>query len=249
LQRLDDYILVSCRLPGEIRQIGTSITYLSPRKPQMLTKRECARRGGEFVLFDRSDYRAALGTLLPKARGGDALAQTYVGEIYAKGLGLPAPDPGAAAIWYRKAANQGNPTAQMALGSLYERGLGVPQNKAEALNLYRQALGIDEDRLEFRSQLDKERAELRREIAKRRQIAGELKRQKQSQPVERQLVSQALDAESRAEQLRLQAEAAQALRKNTALQAEVERLKKLELALKESSDLMFDTAQAVAATR
>jgi hypothetical protein len=26
LQRLDDYILVSCRVPGEIRQIGTRIT-------------------------------------------------------------------------------------------------------------------------------------------------------------------------------------------------------------------------------
>lgn len=173
---IDDYVLVDCKLPGQVRQLGTKMTYLAPRRPIKTTKRDCAIRGGEFVLFDRSDYSSALASLLPKARGGDPIAQTYVGEIYEKGLGLSAPDYNSAASWYRKAAEGNHAPAQTSLGSLYERGLGVPKDKARALDWYRKASGLTEDRLVFESALKAERERFRRELSVRNRTAESLQR-------------------------------------------------------------------------
>lgn len=172
---IDDLVLVDCLLPGQIRQLGTRMTFVAPRRHVKATKSDCAIRGGEFVLFDRSDYKTALATLMPKAQGGDPVAQTYVGEIFEKGLGLPAPDYAAAALWYRKAAESGHRPAQTNLGTLYERGLGVPKNKAEALNWYRKATGVTEDPLIFESKLKAERATFQRELALRKSLASSLR--------------------------------------------------------------------------
>lgn len=174
---LDDVTLVDCLLPGQIRQLGTRMTYLAPRKRVKTTKSDCGIRGGEFVLFDRSDYRTALQTLLPQARGGDPVAQTYVGEIFERGLGLPGPDYAAAAEWYRKAAEAGHRPAQTALGSLYERGLGVRPDKAAALDWYRRATGVTEDQLIFESRLKAEQAAFKREIELRNRVAASLQQQ------------------------------------------------------------------------
>ncbi len=172
---IDDLVLVDCLLPGQIRQLGTRMTFVAPRRHVKATKSDCAIRGGEIVLFDRSDYTTALATLMPKAQGGDPVAQTYVGEIFEKGLGLPAPDYAAAALWYRKAAESGHRPAQTNLGTLYERGLGVPKNKAEALNWYRKATGVIEDPLIFESKLKAERATFQRELALRKSLASSLR--------------------------------------------------------------------------
>lgn len=179
VRRIDDLLLVDCLLPGQIRQLGTQMTYLSPRRRVKTTKSDCGIRGGEFVLFERSNYQTALQTLLPQAQSGDVVAQTYVGEIYERGLGLPGPDYVTAAMWYRKAAESGHSPAQTNLGSLYERGLGVPKQKSTALNLYRQAIGAHEDRVIFESRLKVERAAFRREIALRNNIASSLRKQLQ----------------------------------------------------------------------
>jgi len=174
---VEDYVLVDCLLPGQIRRLGTSMTYLTARRSVKATQRDCAIRGGEYVLFDRSDYGSALQALLPKARAGDPVAQTYVGEIYEKGLGLSGPDYASAAEWYRKAANNDHAPAQISLGSLYERGLGVPNDKSEALNWYRQGSGLTQDRLIFESALKAERAAFNRELALRNQVAASLQQQ------------------------------------------------------------------------
>jgi hypothetical protein len=174
---VEDYVLVDCLLPGQIRQLGTSMTYLTARRSVKATQRDCAIRGGEYVLFDRSDYGSALQALLPKARAGDPVAQTYVGEIYEKGLGLAGPDYASAAEWYRKAANNDHAPAQISLGSLYERGLGVPNDKSEALNWYRQGSGLTQDKLIFESALKAERAAFNRELALRNQVAASLSQQ------------------------------------------------------------------------
>lgn len=175
-QGIDDYVLVDCKLPGQIRQLGTKMTYLAPRRPVKTTKNDCAIRGGEFVLFDRSDYSSALASLLPKARGGDPIAQTYVGEIYEKGLGLATPNYTEAANWYRKAAAANHSPAQTSLGSLYERGLGVSRDRAQALDWYRRSTGLTKDRLVFESELKAERERFRRELAVRNRTAESLKR-------------------------------------------------------------------------
>jgi hypothetical protein len=181
---IDDYVLVDCWLPGQLRRLGTRMTYLAPRRLIKTTKSDCGIRGGEFVLFDRSDYSTALATLLPKARAGDPVAQTYVGEIYEKGLGLAAPDYAVAANWYRKAAEQGYSPAQTRLGSMYERGLGVPSDRVRALNWYRKASGLDKDLRIWNSELEAERKRFRQELALRKRtiasLKSELRRTKQA---------------------------------------------------------------------
>ena len=135
-------MVVDCMLPGQVHQLGTGITYLAPRRAIKTTGSVCAIRGGEYVASDRANYATALKVWLPSAQGGDKVAQTYVGEIYEKGLGIT-PDYASAASWYQKAADQGYPRALINLGFLYEQGLGVPKDRVTALKLYRKAAGIE----------------------------------------------------------------------------------------------------------
>jgi hypothetical protein len=119
------------------------MTFLTPRRPIKTTAQDCEIRGGEYVAYDRADYRTALNVWLPQAQAGDKEAQTYAGEIYEKGLGL-SPDYVTAMAWYRKAAEQGHTRAQIDLGHLYEKGLGVEKDPAQALFWYRKASGLSE---------------------------------------------------------------------------------------------------------
>ena len=50
-------------------------------------------------------------------------------------------DDAEAAIWYRRAAEQGNTYAQTFLGHMYANGRGVPQDDAEAVRQYRPSAG------------------------------------------------------------------------------------------------------------
>ena len=50
--------------------------------------------------------------------------------MYEDGKGVPQ-DDAQAALWYRKAAEQGDAGAQFFLGSLYLDGHGVPQDDAQ----------------------------------------------------------------------------------------------------------------------
>jgi TPR repeat protein len=159
----NDLLVVDCLLPGQIRKLGQGLVYLSPRRPIKTTAGDCEIRGGEYVAYDRANYVTALKVWLPKAQEGDPVAQTYVGEIYEKGLGIEA-DYGIAARWYRKAAEQDNPRAQINLGYLYESGLGVPMDLTTAMNWYRKASGLRDGDLEYVSSVEV----ARREAAQRR---------------------------------------------------------------------------------
>lgn len=140
---------VSCLLPGQVRKLGGEITYLTPRRPAITSANDCQQRGGDYVQFDRAEYETALQVWLQEARNGDPRAQTFVGEIYARGLGTK-PDYDLARQWYLKAAEQNFPRAQVQLGLLYEKGLGVAQNRLTALNWYRKAAGVKDLRLAVR---------------------------------------------------------------------------------------------------
>ncbi|TAK53837.1 MAG: peptidase C14 caspase catalytic subunit p20 [Gammaproteobacteria bacterium] len=137
----DELFVIDCLLPGQIRQLGQRTTYLSPRRPVRTSARDCQIRGGEYVAWDRADLRSSLAVWLPAAKAGEVEAMTVVGEMFEKGLGVPA-DHAAAAQWYRKAADLGALRAQVNLGHLYEQGLGVPRDPAEALRWYRRAAGL-----------------------------------------------------------------------------------------------------------
>ncbi|HEY7771929.1 MAG TPA: caspase family protein [Marinagarivorans sp.] len=162
----EDLYVVDCKLPGQMMRLG-NMQYLAPRRATRTTAVDCRIRGGEYVEYDRADYRSALTVWLPPAQEGDAEAQNYVGEIYEKGIG-GSPDYEQAAQWYKKAAEQGNSRAQLNLGYFYEKGLGVEVNMPLALNYYRQASGISDDNLVLSSQakaeLDKTRTALNKAL-------------------------------------------------------------------------------------
>ncbi|MCU7931083.1 MAG: caspase family protein [Candidatus Thiodiazotropha sp. (ex Codakia rugifera)] len=154
----DKFLIIDCLLPGQVRKLGSNMTYISPRRPVKTTASACEIRGGEYVAFDRADYRTSLHVWLPQAQEGDPIAQNYVGEIYEKGLGIQ-PDYATAAAWYGKAADQGNSRARINLGFLYEKGLGVEKDLSQALNWYRKASGLEDDNLQFSSSVEISKAE------------------------------------------------------------------------------------------
>lgn len=171
--------VVDCLLPGQVRSLGNQ-TYLTARRPIKTTASDCNIRGGEYVAYDRADYKSALNVWMPAAKAGDAEAQANVGEIFEKGLGAE-PNYEAAAIWYQKAADQGNERGLFNLGTLYEQGLGVKADKLKALNLYRQAWGLPEDSVIFQETARQEqealRASLQKELAAKETQVRLLKQQ------------------------------------------------------------------------
>ena len=120
--------VVDCLLPGQIRQLGTRVTYLTDRRPIRTTAEDCAIRGGEYVALDRADYRTALTVWISAAEGGDPDAQYYVGVLYEKGAD-GRPNYPKAASWYRQAAERGVSRAAVNLGRLYEQGIAFPYLK------------------------------------------------------------------------------------------------------------------------
>ena len=137
----DALLVVDCLLPGSVRRLGQAASYVTPRRPVKTSAIECRILGGEYTERGRADAGTALQVWLPVAQTQDPEAQNYVGEIYERGMGL-APDYEAAAIWYRRAAEQGHAAAQVNLGQLYEKGLGVPRYGAIARTWYRLASGL-----------------------------------------------------------------------------------------------------------
>jgi len=79
-------------------------------------------------------YALASRLFTDLATGGDAKAQTYLGYMYANGIGVPQ-NFMVAAGWYRCASQQGNPQAQYMLGLMYDKGQGVPQDYVAAYAL------------------------------------------------------------------------------------------------------------------
>lgn len=161
-ERIAELQVVDCLLPGQTRMLGNQI-YMTPRRPATLTASECSIRGGEYVAYDRADYKTSLAVWMPSAEAGDAEAQANVGEIFERGLGGE-PNYEVAALWYQKAADQGNKRALFNLGTLYEQGLGVEQNKLLAMNLYRQAWGLPEDSLVYQSAMDEQQKEMEKKL-------------------------------------------------------------------------------------
>jgi uncharacterized caspase-like protein len=162
MTRRSDLEIVDCLLPGQVRQLGNS-TYLTQRRPIRTTAAECSIRGGEYVAYDRADVKSALHVWMQSAQDGDLEAQTYVGEIFERGMGVE-PDFAMAASWYQRAADKGYSRALFNLGTLYEQGRGVEQDQLKALNLYRQASGIPADSIIYASAAQREQEQLRKEL-------------------------------------------------------------------------------------
>lgn len=199
----EDLLVVDCLLPGQMRRLGGQANFLSARRPVRTTQADCAIRGGEYVAYDRADYRTAMKVWQGAAESGDADAQNYVGEILLKGLGT-APDPAAAAGWFEKAAAQGHRRAKANLALLLEQGQGLPADPLRALNLYRESAGAGDELLyasvvqvEFQKR-DATIAAQREQIQALEQRVGELESELQQRRAE------AASARGDAERLRAQ---------------------------------------------
>jgi len=168
---IDKQLIVDCVPPPKVRSRGGSV-YLKKSNPLRTSVLSCRNRGGEFTV--NADRQTRLEIWQAKANAGDVEAQTYVGEIYEKGLGTD-PDYAFAAVWYKKAAEQGSKRAQNNLGFLYEKGLGVTKDHQQALKWYQKAAGINQAPVIKLSSSDiKELAQLRKEIGLKASEAEEL---------------------------------------------------------------------------
>jgi uncharacterized protein len=81
--------------------------------------------------YAHHDYVRAAPLLLAEAERGSPVAQTYIGYMYQRGLGVPQ-NYKVAAGWLNEAAQQGEPTAQFLLGLLFDKGYGVPEDWVQA---------------------------------------------------------------------------------------------------------------------
>jgi uncharacterized protein len=96
-----------------------------------------------YGAFQRGWFLTAFSLALDRAKGGDPTAQTLLGVLLSRGLGVKQ-DYAAAADWYKLAANGGDPEAMYALGQLYLDGVGVSQDPAKAAELFRTAADKDQ---------------------------------------------------------------------------------------------------------
>lgn len=84
--------------------------------------------------WEARDWPAARARLRPLALRGDPAAETLLGIMAARGLGVPA-DPAVAAAWYLRAARSGHVPARLALADAYRRGDGLPRDPARAARI------------------------------------------------------------------------------------------------------------------
>jgi TPR repeat protein len=142
---MEDAIVVDCQLPGKLRKLGGTRTYLTPGRLVRTPAIVCRTRGGEYTLGDLASGTLSLQRWLVPAEKGDAEAQYYVARIHANGMDNVTINYAEAARWYEKAADQGFSEARQELGYLYERGFGVAKDPLKALNLQRAASGLGEE--------------------------------------------------------------------------------------------------------
>lgn len=239
--RIAELQVVDCLLPGQMRMLGNR-SYMTPRRPATLTAAECQTRGGEYVAYDRADFKTSLRVWMPTAELGDADAQVSVGEIFEKGAG-GSPNYEAAIIWYNKAAQQGNKRAQFNLGTLYEQGLGVEKDSIAALGWYRKAWGLPEDSIVFQSAVDQQQQTLLKTLNKEIR-----KKDLQVSIMNKQIASLSNELKSQSNtDLSLQVEELQAL--ITELEAESNIAKEQKVSIQQRSDgLKLRASNVVAET-
>jgi hypothetical protein len=96
--------------------------------------------GGMSLDFDKTQKAAA---------AGDAEAQFSLAEAHEEGNEGLSRSATEAAVWYRRAAEQGHLKAQLALAQLYNQGKGIEKDDRQALHWYVQAARQGEPQAQF----------------------------------------------------------------------------------------------------
>lgn len=85
-----------------------------------------------YGAYQRGEYLTAMDIAIPKAKAGDAAAQTLIAEMLRNGQGM-AQDLPTAAFWYSKAASLGDPNAMLQYSLLLMNGsAGVTRDKKKS---------------------------------------------------------------------------------------------------------------------
>jgi TPR repeat protein len=123
-----------------LSHIGTAT--LASRGMKDLLAREDAeqwlKRGSKFLAQHKYEEAVRCFERGLQLNPTHARLQCYLALAYYKGLGVPQ-DYAQAAIWWRRAAEQGNVLAQCELAATYDKGLGVPQDYVQAAIWWRRA--------------------------------------------------------------------------------------------------------------
>jgi hypothetical protein len=107
----DEFLTVDCVLPPRFRATGRMLV---PARPLKTSRADCRARGGEAM--------AALKVWMQQAKDGDAKAQTYVADEFAK-----EDDCVRAVDWYSRAVKGGDDgAARVGLWYMQQRGCRVP---------------------------------------------------------------------------------------------------------------------------
>jgi TPR repeat protein len=91
-----------------------------------------------LAAYEAKNYASARELAEPCAKGGNPDCQFILARLFETGSGGPK-DPGAAADWYRKAADAGLAKARYNLGALYYSGEGVPKDPRAAAEWFSKA--------------------------------------------------------------------------------------------------------------
>lgn len=119
-------------------QVGTPKKYNFPQEPMEWFRRaaELGHSQAKYALadfcLDEEQMDQGIYWLRQAAEDGIASAQYRLGELYAKGKGVPQ-DQQQAFHWYSLAAEQGHNDAQSALGECYFFGWGVEQDEQQVI--------------------------------------------------------------------------------------------------------------------
>lgn len=105
-----------------------------PASPQQASDRFAAG----LAAYNELKFKSAIEAWRPLAESGNADAQTRLGVMYSKGLGVTR-SYGQALQWFRRAADQGVAEAQFNVGAMYAEGLGVPLDDDVAQGWLRRA--------------------------------------------------------------------------------------------------------------
>lgn len=102
----------------------------------------CHSRGRMYFERDETRAREIAASVIEEVRSlaeeGVAEAEFLMGTAYDEGLGRPV-DPGLAAEWFHRAADQDHVLGQHNLGNAFFDGRGIPQSDAAAVYWWRRA--------------------------------------------------------------------------------------------------------------
>lgn len=111
----------------------------APSATEVMPRRFGQREADEaFGAYQRGLYVTARELAEPRAELGDPAAQTLLGEIYSRGLGVSR-NESEAAKWYGRAAEQGVVEAQFQYAMMLMDGRGVTRDAKQALALMEEA--------------------------------------------------------------------------------------------------------------